>query len=61
MTMHSLTKSAIFFAVGHIAQVKGTQKIADIRGLTVEPSVPGLGAGRRASRPSPACRPRASS
>jgi hydrogenase-4 component F len=35
MTMHSLTKSAIFFAVGHIAQVKGTQNIADIRGLTV--------------------------
>jgi hydrogenase-4 component F len=34
MTMHSLTKSAIFFAVGHIAQIKGTQKIADIRGLT---------------------------
>jgi hydrogenase-4 component F len=34
MTMHSLTKSAIFFAVGHIAQVKGTQKVADIRGLT---------------------------
>jgi hydrogenase-4 component F len=34
MTMHSLTKSAIFFAVGHISQVKGTQKIADIRGLT---------------------------
>lgn len=35
MTMHSLTKSAIFFAVGHIAQVKGTQKITEIRGLTV--------------------------
>src|SRR5438552_14005669 len=35
MTMHSLTKSAIFFAVGHIAQVKGTQKIADIGGLSV--------------------------
>ena len=35
MTMHSLTKSAIFFAVGHVAQVKGTQKIADISGLTV--------------------------
>jgi hydrogenase-4 component F len=35
MTMHSLTKSAIFFAVGHIAQVKGTQRIAEIRGLTV--------------------------
>jgi hydrogenase-4 component F len=35
MTMHSLTKSAIFFSVGHIAQVKGTQQIAGIRGLTV--------------------------
>jgi len=35
MTMHSLTKSAIFFAVGHIAQVKGTQQIAHIRGLSV--------------------------
>ncbi|MBF0129662.1 MAG: hydrogenase 4 subunit F [Alphaproteobacteria bacterium] len=35
MTMHSLTKSAIFFTVGHIAQVKGTQTIAGIRGLTV--------------------------
>jgi hydrogenase-4 component F len=35
MTMHSLTKSAIFFAVGHIAQAKGTQRIADISGLTV--------------------------
>jgi hydrogenase-4 component F len=34
MVMHSLTKSAIFFAVGHIAQVKGTQKIAEIGGLT---------------------------
>jgi hydrogenase-4 component F len=34
MTMHSLTKSAIFFTVGHIAQVKETQKIAEIRGLT---------------------------
>ncbi len=34
MTMHSLTKSAIFFAVGHVAQVKGTQKIAKISGLT---------------------------
>src|SRR4029453_6029781 len=43
MTMHSLTKSAIFFAVGHIAQAKGTQKIAGIRGLT--DSHPGLGWG----------------
>ena len=34
MALHSLTKSGIFFAVGHIAQVKGTQKIADIGGLT---------------------------
>jgi hydrogenase-4 component F len=43
MVMHSLTKSAIFFAVGHIAQVKGTQKIAAIRGLTE--SHPWLGWG----------------
>ena len=35
MTMHSLTKSAIFFSVGHVAQIKGTQRIAEIRGLTV--------------------------
>jgi len=34
MTMHSLTKSAIFFAVGHVAQVNGTQRIADMGGLT---------------------------
>ena len=34
MTMHSLTKSGIFFAVGHIAQAKGTQRIAEIGGLT---------------------------
>ncbi|MDQ0472218.1 hydrogenase 4 subunit F [Labrys wisconsinensis] len=34
MTMHSLTKSAIFFAVGHIAQAKGTQRLSEIRGLT---------------------------
>ena len=43
MTMHSLTKSAIFFAVGHIAQVKGTQKIANIRGLTGSHPVLGWG------------------
>src|SRR6476620_11619549 len=43
MTMHSLTKSAIFFAVGHISQVKGTQKIADIRGLTVTHPMLGWG------------------
>jgi hydrogenase-4 component F len=43
MTMHSLTKSAIFFAVGHIAQVKGTQKIADMGGLTVTHPMLGWG------------------
>ena len=43
MTMHSLTKSAIFYAVGHVAQAKGTQRIADIRGLSV--SHPGLAIG----------------
>jgi hydrogenase-4 component F len=43
MTMHSLTKSAIFFAVGHISQVKGTQKIADMGGLTVTHPVLGWG------------------
>jgi hydrogenase-4 component F len=43
MTMHSLTKSAIFFAVGHIAQVKGTQKIADMGGLTETTAILGWG------------------
>jgi len=33
MTMHSLTKSAIFFAVGHATQKAGTQLMADISGL----------------------------
>ncbi len=41
MTMHSLTKSAIFFTVGRIAQAKGTQRIAELRGLTE--SHPSLG------------------
>ncbi len=35
MTMHSLIKSGIFFSVGHIAQVKGTQRIAAISGMSV--------------------------
>jgi hydrogenase-4 component F len=43
MVMHSLTKSGIFFAVGHVVQIKGTQKIADMSGLTV--SHPALGWG----------------
>jgi len=34
MTMHSLTKSAIFFSIGHITRIKNTQRIADIGGLT---------------------------
>jgi hydrogenase-4 component F len=34
MVMHSLTKSAIFFSVGHVAQVKGTQRMAEMGGLT---------------------------
>jgi len=39
--MHSLAKSAIFFTVGHIAQAKGTQRIAEIRGLTASHPVLG--------------------
>jgi hydrogenase-4 component F len=34
MAMHSLTKSGIFFGVGYISQLEGTQRVADIRGLT---------------------------
>ncbi|NKE67218.1 hydrogenase 4 subunit F [Ramlibacter sp. RBP-2] len=33
MTVHSLVKSAIFFAVGHAAQKAGTQVMDEIRGL----------------------------
>ena len=40
MTVHSLTKSAIFFAVGHACQKSGSQLIEDIRGLvTVSPTI----------------------
>jgi hydrogenase-4 component F len=40
MTVHSLTKSAIFFAVGHAVQKTGTQTMDDIRGLVrVSPTV----------------------
>jgi len=40
MTVHSLTKSAIFFAVGHAAQKSGTQLMEGIRGLVrVSPAV----------------------
>jgi len=40
MTVHSLTKSAIFFAVGHAAQKSGTQQMDGIRGLvTISPTI----------------------
>jgi hydrogenase-4 component F len=40
MTVHSLVKSAIFFAVGHAAQKAGTQLMDNIRGLVrVSPAV----------------------
>jgi hydrogenase-4 component F len=40
MTVHSLTKSAIFFAVGHAAQKAGSQLIENIRGLvTISPTI----------------------
>ncbi|MBR0651819.1 hydrogenase 4 subunit F [Roseomonas terrae] len=40
---HSLVKSAIFFGVGRAAQVKGSQKIAEVSGLVA--SHPALGWG----------------
>jgi hydrogenase-4 component F len=43
MTMHSLTKSAIFFAVGHVAQVKRTQRFAEMGGLSVSHPVLSVG------------------
>ena len=40
MTVHSLTKSAIFFTVGHAAQKAGSQLMEDIRGLiTLSPTI----------------------
>jgi hydrogenase-4 component F len=40
MTVHSLTKSAIFFAVGHAAQKAGSQIMDNIRGLlSISPTV----------------------
>ncbi len=43
MLGHSLCKSAVFFGVGHAAQLKGSQKFADIGGLCA--SHPALGWG----------------
>ncbi len=40
MTVHSLTKSSIFFSAGHASQKAGTQQMDDIRGLmTVSPTI----------------------
>jgi hydrogenase-4 component F len=33
MTVHSLTKSSIFFSVGHATQINGTQQMSQIKGL----------------------------
>ncbi len=43
MTVHSLTKSAIFFAVGHAAQMAGTQIIDNIKGLIKQSPTIGWG------------------
>jgi hydrogenase-4 component F len=43
MTVHSLTKSAIFFAVGHAAQKTGTQVMDNIRGLITTSPLIGWG------------------
>jgi len=43
MTVHSLTKSAIFFAVGHATQKAGTQLIEGIRGLVSQSPMIGWG------------------
>jgi len=39
MTVHSLTKSAIFFSVGHAVQRSGTQTMEAIRGLIKFPAI----------------------
>ena len=43
MTVHSLTKSAIFFAVGHATQKSGTQLMDGIRGLITQSPLIGWG------------------
>ncbi len=43
MTVHSLTKSAIFFTVGHAAQKAGTQLMDEIRGLVTTNPLLGWG------------------
>ena len=61
MTVHSLIKSAIFFAVGHAAQKAGTQVMDDIRGLIQRQPDGRLGADARDRSRSSACRRSASS
>ena len=40
MTVHSLTKSSIFFTAGHASQAAGTQRMDDIRGmLSISPTI----------------------
>jgi hydrogenase-4 component F len=43
MTVHSLTKSAIFFTVGHATQKTGTQNMDGIRGLIEQSPTVGWG------------------
>jgi hydrogenase-4 component F len=43
MTVHSLTKSAIFFTVGHASQAAGTQEMDSIRGLIQQSPTIGWG------------------
>jgi len=43
MTVHSLTKSAIFFTVGHASQKTGTQNMTEIRGLIQQSPAIGWG------------------
>jgi len=43
MTVHSLTKSAIFFTVGHAVQKTGTQIMDEIRGLVLTNPTIGVG------------------
>ena len=61
MAMHSLTKSAIFYAVGHIAQIKGTQKHRGDPRTDAVASAARLGTRASAWSPSRDCRRWASS
>ena len=56
MTMHSLTKSAIFFAVGHVAQVEGDAAHRRHQGAVGDAIRCWRWVLRSASSPSPACR-----